>query len=450
MSENTESQLTAKELEIARKYDLTGKISQFLDRHLIYPLLESLDLLYNDQIVTRLVYDLLKDTNMTTFVKQQFEILNPGKPFPEELLAKETFVESELEKLDKETKETLNILSDKSVQDHLKQDKEYNTQYLEKEHGITQAKIKALYDFAQFQYNRGDYVMASDLLNNFRVLSTNVDAIVSATWGRLASEIISLQWDTALQELSKLREVVDSRSFNDPLMQLHNRTWIIHWSLFPFFNTENGLDQLCDLFFSSSYLSTIQASCPWISRYLVAAVVCLYSSSRKSQSSSPAFQKRLKDLIRVVGQEQYEYNDPLTEFIKALYIEYDFELARDKLSEATAVIKTDFFLASGATNFAENARYLISEVYCRVHQRIELSQLSNYLDLSTEDGEKWIAKLIRDSKMNAKIDESEGTIIMNHPITSVYQEVIEKTKGLSFRSSQVLASVVQKQENTVQ
>lgn len=447
MSDTNEQSLTQEQLEVARKYDLTGKIIPFLDRHLIYPLVESLgsELLYDDQVITKLVYDLLKDTNMVGFVKDQFKILHPDQEIPKELLEKEQVVEKELQRLDQETKETLNVLSDPEVQGHLKQDKDFNRQYLEKEHGITEDKINALHEFAQFQYNRGDYVMASDLLNNFRVLSTNVESIVSATWGRSAAEIISLQWDNALQELAKLREVVDSRSFSDPLVQLHNRTWIIHWSLFPFSNTKNGSDQLCDLFFSTSYLSTIQAACPWVVRYLVAAVV---STSRSLNSN--VFQRRLKDLIRVVGQEQYEYQDPLTDFIKALYIDYDFDQARAKLSEASAIIRTDFFLNNGAGSFLENARYLISEVYCRVHQRIDLRQLSNYLNLSEEEGEKWIAKLIRDTRMNAKIDESEGTVIMNHPISTVYQDVIEQTKGLSFRANQVLSSVVQKQESTVQ
>ncbi|ODV60461.1 eukaryotic translation initiation factor 3 subunit E [Ascoidea rubescens DSM 1968] len=444
MSDNSEleSPLTEKELAIARKYDLTPKVIPFLDRHLIYPLIESSELLYDEKTVNQLIYDLLKDTNMISFIKDQYSLLNPdAELFPKELVEKEKFIEKELLRLENETEHTLDILSRKEVQEHLKQDKTYNWEYLEKEHGISEKDINALYEFGQFQYNRGDYVMASDLLNNFKVLSTNGELIVFATWGRFASEIITLQWDTALQELSKLREVVDSRSMKDPLLQLHHRTWIIHWALFPFFNTDqNGLDQLCDLFFSSSYLSTIQASCPWLLRYLVAAVV---STSSKSHSS-PTFQKRLKDLIRVVEQEQYEYNDPLTDFIKALYIDFDFDQARFKLEEVAAIIKTDFFLVNGGGSFLENARYLISEVYCRVHQTIDLNLLSKSLNLSKDDGEKWIAKLIRDSKMDAKINESDGTVVMNHPVSGIYQEVIEKTKGLSFRSNQVLLSAMQK------
>ncbi|CDK24282.1 unnamed protein product [Kuraishia capsulata CBS 1993] len=439
----SESELSATEVELARKYDLTPKLTAFLDRHLIYPLIMALDLIYDENTVTQLSYDLLKDTYMVKFEKSKFSNLYPGKEFPKELLEKEEFVQKELVRLDEKTKETLNVLAQQSVQEHLKQDKEYNRQFLEKEHGITEEKVLELYEFGQLQYNRGDYMMASDLLNNFRVLSTNSDLNISATWGRLASEIISLEWDTALEELVKLRELIDSRSFSDPLTQLHHRTWVIHWSLFPYFNIENGLEQLSDLFFSSTYLSTIQASCPWILRYLVAAVV---STSPKHHSSFE-FQKRLRDLIRVVSQEQYEYQDPLTEFIRALYVDFDFEAAIAKLTEVEVVIKADFFLSNGAGQFLESARHLIFGVYCRVHEKMDLQQLSASLNLSKDEGEKWIANLIRDTKMDAKINESEGTVIMNHPANSVYQQVIKKTKGLSFRSNQILMAALQKESS---
>lgn len=442
------AELSAAELETARQYDLTQKIVPSLDRHLIYPILDSLRDLYDDKTVNQLTYDLFKDTQMTNFLKEQWKVINGDKPVPAEITEKEAKSEEIFQKLNAQTQETLEILSKQEVQDHLKADKALNKAYLEKNYGITDDKINSLYEFGQFQYNRGDYVVASDLLSNFRALSTNNELILNATWGKLASDIIRLEWDSALKELSKLREVVDSRSFADPLVQLHHRTWIIHWSLFPFFNSENGLEQLLDLFFSSSYLSTIQAASPWIVRYLVAAVVSSESNS-KNTLSNPTFQKRLKDLIRIVGQEQYEYNDPLTDFIKSLYIDFDFEEAQAKLNEASIIFKTDFFLTQLSDTFVENARYLISEVYCRVHQKINLNDISKSLNLSRDEGEKWIANLIKETKMDAKIDESEGTVILNHPSSKVYQQVIEKTKGLSFKANQILAAALQKQEEAV-
>lgn len=422
--------LTPAEKETALAHDLTGRILRHLDRHLIYPLVDLLDSLYGPSTLNELAFNLLKDTYMFDFLKEKHAVLYPGKPFPEDFEKKEAHVKQITEQLDKETKETLHILSQKSVQDHLKQDKEYNTTYLAQNHGITEAKINALYDYAQVQYNLGNNVMALDLLNNFRVLSTNVDKIVSATWGKLACEILTMQWDAASQELEKLREVVDQKNVRDPEAQATQRVWLAHWALFVFFNAPNGLEQLCDLFFSLLYLATIQAKCPWLVRYMVAAVVGLAGSRKKLGLS---FNKRLRELVRVVEQEQYEYRDPLTDLIKALYIDFDFEAAREQLERAKAVIKADFFLSIssvGAAGFVENARHLISEVYCRVHSRIELKAFSSYLGLLQEDGEKWIAKLIKDSKLYAKIDEGKGVVVMEYGQGGVYQDVIEGTKGL--------------------
>jgi translation initiation factor 3 subunit E len=439
------SDLSTSELAIATKYDLVQKMIPFFDRHLVYPILESLGDIYDEKTITKLTFELFKETNMTNFLETQWKALGGGG-LPAEIVARKQENEKEFARLSEETKKVLDVLSQQEVQDHLKQDKNLNQEYLLKNHSITEADVDKLYEFGQFQYNSGDYVMASDLLSNFRALSTNSEKVLNATWGKLACDIIRTEWDSALKELGKLREVIDSRSFAEPLTQLHHRTWIIHWSLFPFYNAENGLESLLDLFFSSSYMSTIQAASPWILRYLVAAVVSSESST-KNNLSNPNFQKRLKDLIRVVGQEQYEYNDPLTDFIKALYIDFDFEEANAKLNESLVILKTDFFLSNISDIFVKNARHLISEVYCRVHQKIDLNDFSKSLNLSREEGEKWIANLIKETKMDAKIDESEGTVILNHPQNSVYQQVIEKTKGLSFKANQILATALQKQDN---
>lgn len=170
----------------------------------------------------------------------------------------------------------------------------------------------------------------------------------------------------------------------------------------------------------------------------------------------------MKDLIRIVKQEQYEYSDPVTDFIKALYIDFDFEEAQKKLSEAEKILKNDFFLVAAEEAFVDSARHLISESYCKIHQRIDIKyvvaskltcqrfvltlfprDLSTRLGLSQDEGEKWIVNLIRDTRVDAKIDYQAGTVVMNHPPQSVYQQVIERTKGGFFRT-QVLSAAVAK------
>ncbi|KAJ2796501.1 eukaryotic translation initiation factor 3 subunit E, partial [Coemansia helicoidea] len=51
--------------------------------------------------------------------------------------------------------------------------------------------------------------------------------------------------------------------------------------------------------------------------------------------------------------------------------------------------------------------------------------------------------LIRDTRMDAKVDFKANAIVMNPPYNPVYQQVIERTKALVFRS-QVLNGAIDK------
>ena len=297
--------------------------------------------------------------------------------------------------------------------------------------------MNALYDFGNFQYSCGNYGAAAELLYQFRVLSTDNDKVSAATWGRLASEILSTNWESALEELQKVKEGIDTKLFNNPLAQLSHRTWLTHWALFPLFNFDQARDPVLDLFFSPAFINTIQTACPWILRYLAAAVI----TGRGRTRNSGAHQKQIKDIVRIVRQEAYEYNDPVTDFIRALFIDFDFEEAQRQLSRAEEVLRGDFFLAGTADAFVDAARHLIFESYCKIHARIDINGLSARLGLNVDEGEKWIVNLIRDTRLDAKIDYKEGTVVMNHPPSSVYQQVIERTKGGFFRT-QVLSAAV--------
>ena len=66
------------------------------------------------------------------------------------------------------------------------------------------------------------------------------------------------------------------------------------------------------------------------------------------------------------------YRDPITEFIEHLYVNFDFEAARRKLNQCQAVLLTDFFLIACLEEFVENARLMIFETFCRIHQVISI------------------------------------------------------------------------------
>ena len=94
--------------------------------------------------------------------------------------------------------------------------------------------LQNLYDFAKFQYNCGNYSGAAEMLYHFRILvskiyknkitlcfnlligknifqSTDENLNLQALWGKLASEILTTNWETALEDLNKLKEAIDQK-----------------------------------------------------------------------------------------------------------------------------------------------------------------------------------------------------------------------------------------------
>ncbi|MCJ1308642.1 eukaryotic translation initiation factor 3 subunit E [Agyrium rufum] len=426
--------------DIAAEYDLLPRLIPNLDRHLIFPLFEYITRPDEDELaITKAKFELLKSTNMADYLVGLWQEINDSDDVPSEFVKRREEVVERLNLFEEETARIDELLSDDAVVGSLRSDKVANLKFLEQQHGMTIEMVDTLYSFGKFQYDCGKYGEAARLLDQFRILSTDNDKANSATWGKLAADILTGEWEMVMDEINKVKESIDTRLFNNPLAQLQHRTWLIHWSLFPFFNYEPARDILCEMFFSPAFINTIQTNCPWILRYLASAVI----TNRVRTRNTGQYQKQLKDLVRIVRQEGYEYNDPITDFVRALYIDFDFEEAQKKLLEAEGVLRGDFFLNSGADSFVESARHLISESYCKIHQRIDIQDLSTRLGLSQDEGEKWIVNLIRDTRVDAKIDYKEGTVVMNHPPQSVYQQVIERTKGGFFRT-QVLSAAVAK------
>ena len=108
-------------------------------------------------------------------------------------------------------------------------------------------------------------------------------------------------------------------------------------------------------------MNAIQTTCPHILRYLTTAVI---TNKRRRNVT--------KDLVKVLQQESYTYKDPITEFLEALYVNFDFDGAQVKLRECEKVLMNDFFLVACRDEFIDNARLFIFETYCRIHQCIDI------------------------------------------------------------------------------
>lgn len=304
---------------------------------------------------------------------------------------------------------------------------------LQKEIDFKADMINSVYKYAKYLYECGNYADSiSYLYFCLLVMSPNDKNYLNVLWGKLAAEILTLNWSTALDDLNRLREYIDNANFS-PIQALQQRTWLIHWSVLVFFNHAKGRDLIIEMFLSKAfYLNAIQTMCPHILRYLATAVII--NRSRRNA---------LKDLIKIIQQESYTYKDPITEFLEHLYVNFDFEGARLKLHECQTVIINDFFIIGCLDEFVENARLMIFETFCRIHQCITIGMLADKLNMRTDEAEVWIVNLIRNARLDAKIDSKLGHVVMGTQPLSPYQQLCEKTDSLSVRS-EALTSLVER------
>ena len=86
------------------------------------------------------------------------------------------------------------------------------------------------------------------------------------------------------------------------------------------------LSKLTNEFIIKSYLNAVQTTCPHILRYITAAAII--SKRRKNI---------MKELVKIIQQESYNYRDPITELVECLYVNFDFDGAQVKLRKCDQV-----------------------------------------------------------------------------------------------------------------
>ncbi|VFQ72254.1 unnamed protein product [Cuscuta campestris] len=436
----------------AANFDLTGRIAPQLDRHLVFPLLEFLQQqqFYPDEDILKTKIELLKDTNMVDYAMDIHKSLYHTEDVPQEMVDRRVEVVARLKALEEGAAPLIEFLQNPNAVQELRADKHYNLQLLNDRYQIGSEQIEALYQYAKFQFECGNYSGAADYLYQYQALCTNSDRMLSALWGKLAAEILMQNWDIALEELNRLKEIIDSKSFSVPLHQVQSRIWLMHWSLFIFFNHENGRSLIIDLFNQDKYLNAIQTNAPHLLRYLATAFIV-------NKRRRPQF----KDFIKVIQPDQYSQADPITEFLACVYVNYDFDAAQQKMKECEEVIVNDPFLGKRVEEgnystvplrdeFLENARLFIFETYCRIHRRIDMGVLAEKLNLNYEDSERWILSLIRTSKLDAKIDSKTGAVLMEPTQPNVYEQLIDHTKALSGRTYKLVSQLLEHAQTQAQ
>ena len=177
---------------IMATYDLTLWIALNLDHHLMFPILEFLQehrlyeeflqehRLYEDGQILKEKIELLNKTNMVDYAMDIHKSLYHTEDVPQDMIDRRVEVVARLKALEEVAPPLVAFLQNpNAVQEH-KADKQYNLQMLIERYQIGTEQIEALYQYAKFQFECGNYFGAADYLYQYRALCTNSERSLSA------------------------------------------------------------------------------------------------------------------------------------------------------------------------------------------------------------------------------------------------------------------------------
>lgn len=432
------------------KYDLTQTLIPYLDRHMVLPVLEKMcedkNQVYKKRDLQEATLKLVSQTSMVDFGKEQYKELYNTDQVPEEFERRRLEVYEAIQQTRKDCGplvELLNLTGDEEVQEveaeKLRADQNFNREYLAQKYKVTAENIEALYPCAKLTYDCGRYQRAADTLFYYRKLTNNEEKANQALWGKLAAEILMINY-TAVEDMKDLQEQLEKHGDKNHLMQMQQRTWLIHWSLFIFFSPlTDHLEDAVEFYFKTEIWNTIQTNCPHILRYVVVAVVC-------GKLSGNLKQKNLSELTKILLQERDVYSDPFTEFVLCLFHDFDFDQAQEHLDLCEKLMAHDFFLQNCEEGlFIKSARQLMFESSCQIHKRMDVDKLCARLDIK-EDKEGRIVRMVQESGLEVKIDSLKNQINMSTKFPSIYTKVLdlERLKPLAHRSAQLCSQIEHK------
>ena len=432
---------------LQQKWDLTGSMAPFMDVHMVGPLLDFLREveLYDPKVITKEKIKLLSKTNMVDLEEEEYIRHKDDASFAAEYEVQRPLLEKRrnevFDRIDNEpeaVKLVTEFFSDADRISDLKAQANLTSEYLASHHGITTDALETYYKFSKFKYECGIYSEAEEMLVNYlSIVQPSSASVLGALWGRLVCRILQAKREDSLADLQAVKEAIDARNVSH-VDQIRQRAWLLHWGLFVYMNQRDSHEMLADFFSEKHYLQTMENLCPWLLRYYTAAVVL--SPSRRRTG--------IRDLLTEIQNMGYLYADPITQFLESLYTQFDFDAAQLKLKECQQLMRQDFFLQIFQDKFTHEARVLICEMYCTINRRVDLTMLSEKLQLTEEESERWMVDMVRGSSavgggaaLDAKIDSSGKQVLMSPPSRTATQQVVERTRDFTHRSN-MLASTV--------
>ena len=197
----------------ASKHDLTSELGKFLDRHLVFPLLEFLQAkkVYPEAEILEAKIALLQKTNMLDFAADIYKSLHNAKDVPPEMTKRREEVIANLTELQAKAEKVVTFLSDPTLVKQLRSDKAYNINFLKENHDIGEETSTAL-PLRQVPVRVRQRRRRGGVLYHYRSLCTNGEKGGSAS-GVSLPRISSSKTERAVEDTNRLKDAVENRQY---------------------------------------------------------------------------------------------------------------------------------------------------------------------------------------------------------------------------------------------
>jgi hypothetical protein len=275
---------------------------------------------------------------------------------------------------------------------------------------------------ADLMYHTGSVADAEQWIK-FRRMFFDVPLPPAFLWGEYFANILGVKnMDEAKRQLDELHEkAIPEFDTRPPTV---SRLWLLHSSLFVFFHSVARSNHLLDFVFYSNSDSTthgyavlIDGRAPHLLRYLAAA--CIFHRKRRSPLQKTA------NLIRTA-----RCRDAITEFIDLVFNKSNYEDALLKISEAAKLIEDDFFLSPHKAPLLEAMQKFVLEHIIRGRHVVSIPDIARRIGRSAEDAEPWVANLIREAEICAKIDSVKQLVLVDSATLSIAAKVLSAVESV--------------------
>lgn len=232
------------------------------------------------------------------------------------------------------------------------------------------AKFRDLYqDFA-------DFLEGDDATEFEKYKTANFKNYEQALWGIICCKLLVRDYSQDSVEL--MLNHWESNPDVSLALRCKQRSWLMHWCLFQnLINDREGqnCNDLLEFFLEDNNKSTMMTVCPWLLRYLTFVAVC------SNKNLGPKIIECSEKVCVLLESNLHAYKDPLTEFLRTLFVEANFDAAAKHLKECRKIFTIDIFLCSYCNLFFNQARLLIFSRYAMVNRQMEIEKIGELLML---------------------------------------------------------------------